>query len=164
MAQGTPAVTTQVTGQGTPDMQALGPPDGQARDVPEVQALDPPEVVQVAFAGVAAAEVGPTVALLILETAELLPLWLWRCLLACFGRSLQPLAFSASVSVCFPITATRMHNLAQYLWAEQSTKARLSERGKASTPFSPPLRVTAMTDKQIYEAAAPFLQYHTCAT
>ncbi|RXN01078.1 hypothetical protein EOD39_8049 [Acipenser ruthenus] len=68
MAQGTPAVTTQartqgspaatahVTGQGTPDMQALGPPDGQARDAPEVQALDPPEVVQVAFAGVAAAE------------------------------------------------------------------------------------------------------------
>ncbi|MGH0123520.1 UNVERIFIED_CONTAM: hypothetical protein FKN15_018038 [Acipenser sinensis] len=30
-----------------------------------------------------------------------------------------------------------------------------SERGKANTPFSPLLRVIAMTDRQIYEAAAP---------
>ncbi|MGH0133117.1 UNVERIFIED_CONTAM: hypothetical protein FKN15_037194 [Acipenser sinensis] len=37
-----------------------------------------------------------------------------------------------------------------------------SERGKANTPSSPPLRVTAMTDRRIYEAAAPFLQYHAC--
>ncbi|MGH0153941.1 UNVERIFIED_CONTAM: hypothetical protein FKN15_025828 [Acipenser sinensis] len=55
----------------------------------------------------------------------------------------------------FTNTAPRMHNQAQFLWAEQPPKACLSATQREGKPSSPPLRVIAMTDRRIPRDCCP---------